>query len=191
MEKCGRAAGTRASWAGGVVSSNSARGAAPYAPACHRRGGDESARTWKTVAAQALAIRSNLSHRGGQAVRRGPRCAERILFLHERPANVYENKGTLWKKRDLSRNVYENKGSYSQNAGMYMKIQQLALGVSMSPRELGKRSLCRPLPSVLTCHTAAGRLSAGDLAAQREFFFCTNDPRMSMKTKGRCGKGAT
>jgi hypothetical protein len=70
----------------------------------------EPARTRKTVAAQALAIRSNLSRRGGQDVRRGPRCEERILFLHERPANVYENKGSLWKKCDLSRNVYENKG---------------------------------------------------------------------------------
>ncbi len=94
-----------------------------------------------------------------------------FFFLHGRCANVYENKGPLCKKCDLSGNVYENKGSYSQKAGMYMKIQQLALGVTMTPRELGKRSLRRPLPSVLTGHAASGRLSTGDRAAKREFFF--------------------
>jgi hypothetical protein len=31
--------------------------------------------------------------------------------LNERPANVYENKGALWKARELSGNVYENTGT--------------------------------------------------------------------------------
>jgi len=171
MEKCGRAAGTSAGWAAGVASSNSAGGQRLMPRPAIGRGGDEPARTGKTVAVQALAIRCKLSRGGGQAVLRGPSGEKEFFFLHGRCANVYENKGSLWKKCDLSGNVYENKGSYSQKAGMYVKIKQLALGVTMTPRELGKRSLRRPLPTVLTGHTASGRLSTGDRAAKREFFF--------------------
>ncbi len=35
----------------------------------------------------------------------------RLRKMNERSANVYENKGQLWKTRELSLNVFENKGT--------------------------------------------------------------------------------
>jgi hypothetical protein len=45
--------------------------------------------------------------------------------VKERRGNVYENKGSLWKKWGRSGNVVENKGTYRLKAGMYLKTQQL------------------------------------------------------------------
>ena len=67
---------------------------------------------------------------------------------------------------------------------MYMKIQKLALGVAMSPRDLRKRSLRRPLPSVLTCHDAAGRLSAGDRTAKERILFLQEQCANVYENKG-------
>jgi hypothetical protein len=45
------------------------------------------------------------------------------LRLTERRANVYENKGSLWKTRGRGGNVYEKKGTYTTKTGMFLKIK--------------------------------------------------------------------
>ena len=47
--------------------------------------------------------------------------------LTERPGNVYENKGPLWKTWEGSWNVTENKGAYWFNPGMLQKAKELYL----------------------------------------------------------------
>jgi hypothetical protein len=51
--------------------------------------------------------------------------ARRLSNLHERTANVLENKGSLWKIEGSNGNVYDNKGSYSTYPGMYMETGRL------------------------------------------------------------------
>jgi hypothetical protein len=45
--------------------------------------------------------------------------------LNERPENVYENKGSLWKNWGLSWNVIEKTGTYVFNPGMLLKTHWL------------------------------------------------------------------
>jgi hypothetical protein len=54
-----------------------------------------------------------------------PQIPPRSQKVRDRRGNVYENKGSLWKKWGQSGNVYENKGSYVLKAGIYMKTRQL------------------------------------------------------------------
>ena len=60
---------------------------------------------------------------------------QEFFFLHGRRANVYENKGPLWKEWAGSGNVYENKGSYEFKAGISMKTRRLMLCGCMQFRQ--------------------------------------------------------
>jgi hypothetical protein len=66
-----------------------------------------------------MALAGIVGNARGRRRLRKLRC--RTPRLNERSGNVYENKGTLWRRRDRSGNVFENKYTYPLNPGMFLK----------------------------------------------------------------------
>jgi hypothetical protein len=90
---------------------------------------------------------------GGQAKKNSSK-------LNERPRNVHENKGPLWKNAGLSGYVYENTGTYPHNPGMLLKTNDLAFGFGVRQLAAAFHRLCSADLQVGTFHGADLKVSA-------------------------------